>query len=362
MRLLQLHLERFGPFTGQTLTFRPSARLHVVHGPNEAGKSSALAALTDLLFGIDRKTPYDFLHDRKDLRVGASIQNSKGNTLGFRRRHGNKNTLLKHDSDSALPEDMLAGFIGAIDRQVFCNAFGLNASTLRSGAEDMLKSEGDVGASLFAAASGLRGLAELRQQLEAEAASIFTARASQGRTFYQAMERFEKANKAIRERELRDGPWKELNEKIENLSLGLKTLGETRRANAEERARLSRLKRVAPQIRLIDEEMTHLNDLGPLPDVAPGMADGLSKALERRNNALEQLRRAGDDEQRAIANHAGIIVDETILAGSEDVVTLFSELGGYTAARKDLPGVEREVVAFAKNLDELAARLGMRRC
>ena len=41
MRLLSLDLDRFGPFTGRRLVFRPDARLHVVLGPNEAGKSCA---------------------------------------------------------------------------------------------------------------------------------------------------------------------------------------------------------------------------------------------------------------------------------------------------------------------------------
>ena len=37
MRLLALHLERYGAFTGRSLAFRPDARLHVVLGLNEAG-------------------------------------------------------------------------------------------------------------------------------------------------------------------------------------------------------------------------------------------------------------------------------------------------------------------------------------
>jgi uncharacterized protein YhaN len=44
VRLLTLDLERYGPFTGRTLTFRPDAKLHIVYGQNEAGKSCSLAA------------------------------------------------------------------------------------------------------------------------------------------------------------------------------------------------------------------------------------------------------------------------------------------------------------------------------
>ena len=211
MRLLRLDLDRYGPFTGRTLSFPPEARLHVVHGPNEAGKSCALAAVTDLLFGIERQTRYDFLHEGKDLRIGAEIVGRDGSRLTFRRRKGNKNTLLGPD-DSPIADDALLPYLGGLTRDVFCRAFGLNAETLRRGAEDMLRSDGEAGASLFAAASGLRGLSDLRRSLEDEASTIFAPRASKDRRFYQALDRFEDARKAIRECELRAGDWKALNE------------------------------------------------------------------------------------------------------------------------------------------------------
>ena len=67
MRLLELDLERYGPFTGKRLVFRPDAKLHIVYGPNEAGKSCSLAAVTDLFFGIETRTRFDFVHAGKDL-------------------------------------------------------------------------------------------------------------------------------------------------------------------------------------------------------------------------------------------------------------------------------------------------------
>ena len=44
MRFESLALERYGAFTDRVLTLRPDARLHVVLGANEAGKTSALNA------------------------------------------------------------------------------------------------------------------------------------------------------------------------------------------------------------------------------------------------------------------------------------------------------------------------------
>jgi len=45
--------------------------LHLIYGPNEAGKTSALRAVSHLLFGFPVRTPDDFVHPYDQLRVGA---------------------------------------------------------------------------------------------------------------------------------------------------------------------------------------------------------------------------------------------------------------------------------------------------
>ena len=45
MKILELRLTAFGPFTGRVLDLSSGNQgLHVIFGPNEAGKSSALRA------------------------------------------------------------------------------------------------------------------------------------------------------------------------------------------------------------------------------------------------------------------------------------------------------------------------------
>ena len=77
MRLLSLELEKFGAFADLRIAFRPDARLHVVYGPNEAGKSTALAAVGALLFGVPERTPYASRFPGQ-LRVGAEIAAADG--------------------------------------------------------------------------------------------------------------------------------------------------------------------------------------------------------------------------------------------------------------------------------------------
>jgi len=58
MRLVSLRLAPFGAFSDTTVELHPGVT--VVHGANESGKSTMLAACTDLLCGIRVPAVYDF--------------------------------------------------------------------------------------------------------------------------------------------------------------------------------------------------------------------------------------------------------------------------------------------------------------
>src|SRR4029077_11592544 len=97
---------------------------------------------------------------------------------------------------------------------------------------------------------------------------------------YQALDRFDAARQAIREKELRSDAWVKLNDDIKELSNELVRLGAERRAGDIERASLNRLKRAAPllnPIRETEEELASFNDL---PLFSPGLIQGLQAALD----------------------------------------------------------------------------------
>ena len=96
MKFETLNLIRFGLYTDYVIDFRSKndAGFHLLYGPNEAGKSTALRAINHLLYGFPKSTRDDYLHNQKDLRVGAVIQGKGGNVFEVVRRKGNKNTLM----------------------------------------------------------------------------------------------------------------------------------------------------------------------------------------------------------------------------------------------------------------------------
>ncbi len=83
MKFTSLGLDRYGHFTDRTLDFDPLVPVTIVHGGNETGKSTALAAVADVLFGIGERSDFAFLHDYKAMRLSASLLDRGGKVFSF---------------------------------------------------------------------------------------------------------------------------------------------------------------------------------------------------------------------------------------------------------------------------------------
>ncbi len=165
MRLMRLDLTRYGGFTDRVLDFGPTTSgqpdLHIVHGPNEAGKSTLLNAWLDLLFGIGRTTSFNFLHPYPALQIGALLD-LPGGERELRRVKKDRDSLTDAQG-RPVPDTLLHGAMGGIDRGACADMFALDAVTMERGGDSILSSQGDLGQLLFSASAGL---AELGQQLD----------------------------------------------------------------------------------------------------------------------------------------------------------------------------------------------------
>lgn len=360
MRFDRLDILRYGALTDRTIDFRAGAKLHVIYGPNEAGKSSALSAISDLLFGFPTAAEQSFLHEPASLRVGAVLTARDGASLAFRRRRGRKNTLLApDDKETPLAEDALAPFLGNLSRDVFERAFGLDSLRLRQGAAAMLRSGGEIGSLLFSAASGLTGLTRLRQSLESEADGIYAPRRSKDRGFYQALDRHDEARKAERDNELKSGDWKKLLAEAAELEAELERLQHQRHETRQALERLQRLKTLQPLLAEIDGEMAALESLADLASMPESFADRLEQNLDDRRAAEDELRRARQAVARTGEDLSRIHLDETLLRIGDEITQLFADTGNYRSQRQDLPRVDQELAGYDAALAQLSRRLGL---
>ena len=97
MRLHEIKVENFGMFRGTELD-SATGRFHLVCGPNEAGKSTLLQLIRELLFGFAVQNPYAFPDHAGEMAAEVSAEMKDGARIHFRRRKG-KVKVVKGEVD-----------------------------------------------------------------------------------------------------------------------------------------------------------------------------------------------------------------------------------------------------------------------
>ncbi len=358
MKLARLGFERYGAFTDRVLTLDPTATLHVIHGANETGKTSALSAIGDLLFGFGARTTYNFKHDNNALRIGGLLQHSDGRQLAIRRRKGSKNTLLD-DADQPLPDDTLAPWLGGIARYTFDREFGLTAEALRRGGDDLLKAGGRLAETLAASSAGLSALTQLKDRLQGEADALFTPRRAGSKTFYIAADRREDAERALRDSIVTRDALREADDAVREADARLATLNRTHGESGKALARWQRTLRVRSKLTRLDQIAEKLAAIADLPEVAPTTLLEWCEALSNDAEITRELARLDSADAEGATEIESLAIDEALLGHAADIEALRDRMGAIRKDFDDLPRRRQARDAALAVLDDSARRLAL---
>ncbi|MEM1384529.1 MAG: AAA family ATPase [Pseudomonadota bacterium] len=356
MRIERLDLIRFGHFEGRSLNLSP-APLTVILGANESGKSTAIAAIADTLYGIEARTPFAFLHGYDGLRLGACLRAADGSDIAFERRKGRRSVLFAPDGKE-LPEDALQPFLGGVDRAGFLEAFALNQGRLREGAQAMIAGRGALEVSLLAAMPGLSGLFALRDTLSEEAAALYAPRKA-GLPFGEALARHTEARARRNAETLSARQMEEAETALVAAREAVARLDAERKSLAVDQARLNRLRLVAPVLARLAESEAETEALGSLPCVSSDFTDRAREALANQRQATERSleakdRRAAQERARdALAPDHGLLVAAAEIEALEQQRTLIEQ------KRDALPKALAARDAAEAALAALIPRLGL---
>ncbi len=341
MEIRELNLAAFGPFSDRLLDFSTAGSgLHIVYGPNEAGKSSSLRGLKALLFGIPGRTSDNFRHENKDLRIRGTLCNRNGHELRFVRRKGNKNTLLSPDG-GLLGDAALAPFLHGVSAEVFEMLFGIDHEALVRGGQEILEQKGEVGQALFAASMGSAALHAVLGQLESEADALFKPRGSTP-AINAALRQHAEIQKAIKVRSLSAREWGEARRTLENTNQEL-TLVEQALAQAKaERNLRQRIRRALPKIVARRDFLTKFEALGEVVV----LAGDFGRRREAATRELEAARATANSARTTLEGLqdqlAAISVNNAVLELEEAIEDLHARVGGHRKAMQDRPHLEAE--------------------
>lgn len=360
MRFRRLDLIRYGMFTDRPIDLpgpdgTGGPDFHLIVGPNEAGKSTIRHAISDVLFGIESRTRFDFLHGKSEMRLGASLENGDAR-LEFHRLKRNKQPLRGLD-DELLPDDALASFTGNADRTSFEREFCLDHARLAAGGQSILNSKDDVGRMLFEASAGVGVFGDFLDQLDEEAAGLWSRRHSKDREFYRALDAFNDAKKAIKEATARTKEWKDTNIKVAEASEALAAAKDDYEALERTRTRLDRVRRVATHFQTRKAKLDDRAALGDVIVLPENAAEDLNAVQIDMVNADRLLLEHQALIDKAVKDRDGVSVDETLLGCKDDIIALRDERSRIKDHPLGLAKREAESQALSENIKTLVIDL-----
>lgn len=342
MRLTELTIENYGCCDRRELTIPEEAGLTILFGPNEAGKSTCLEAISDFLFTIPKNTPRGSLFGYDGMRLGASMRTAEGKLIALRRRKGNGKTLVDA-AGTALDETALAPILGAITRERFTTLFGLDHESLRVGGDRLLLAEGDIGRLIVEAGGGLRALVQRLETIDAEANMLFAKTRAGSRAFYQGLGAFETADKFIRANQLTRDTYEQTRKAADKSAQVARDLREERRQIAIDIAGLERILRVAPHLRERGQLLEELASYADAAAYSAGFSARVRDTLAQRDQAIQALETATERRDKFAARIASLRVSEPLAAAEKDVRALSERALHVAKARTDRPNRQREI-------------------
>lgn len=359
MRISRLDLKRYGRFTDVSLVFpQAPSDIHVIYGGNEAGKSTSLAAIEDWLFGIDPRSPYDFLHEYSAIRIGGMLE-QVGNLFEVLRRKGNKDTLLTPDG-TPLPagDRALTPFLEGTTREFFTRMMSLNHERLRKGGQEIIDARDEVGQMLFAAGTGLSGLREHLATFELKADQLWAPRRAAHRAYYVVADALDAAEKAQRDHTLTATEWYKLKRAFDDAQAAYEALNTDVESRSAEQRKLSRTRRVAHRIKRLTEIEQEISSLGPPILLPPDAEAQLAQALTNQSSAQSRLDELAGQLKRLSAERVALRCDEAVLQHTDEIDRLHRQRIEVEKEKIDLPKRQTERAAKERELRGKAEELG----
>ncbi len=358
MKLTRLLLTRYGHLTDIELSFPADRRLHVVLGANEAGKSTALAAIGDALYGFPLRTPYAYLHEQSDLRVGFELAAADGALHSFIRLKRRKDNLTDGDG-RPVPESALSAVRGPQDRTFFEDMFGLNGVRLRQGGNAMLEGRGEAGTTIFQASSGLTQVPAALVWLERQADALYSPRRVASRAFYQALASHETARIDLDARTLRGDDYEARRDERAKLATTITLNTARERTLAAERRRLERIRRTLPALDGHAAATASLAALGPVPALPADAQARMQDAILKRDVAAQTLARDTASRAEIAMAHAALAPDAAVLREAAAIDALAREQPGIDKTIGDRTAQQIAAAAHAAAIERLGRDLGL---
>jgi uncharacterized protein YhaN len=356
MRLNSLHLQAYGALSDSALELGEG--LTVVHGLNEAGKSTLLSAYVDLLCGIPRQTPMAVSVPRPKLCIRASITMDGGSTISvICTSKKSPNDLLDGATSKPVTTEVRQALTQALDHNSLLTRFGLDHDRLVSGGRELMKGQGSLADIVFEARSGT-DVRELVGRLENRAAELYAPRKTTSELI-----------RADAGRQDLDGALKDIMATAEAVEAAtarrtqlLAELERRRLDAAHRRAEHSRLVQLVGSWHYWEQYRSRQNELEQVEARGSRLPSDqmrtVTEAFARLDQIEDEIREQHQASEKAQWERSGLAVDANLLGVQPAFDTLSKGKYGADQARTRVEELARDAMEARAELVKLLGRLG----
>ncbi|NTX37416.1 AAA family ATPase [Myxococcus sp. CA033] len=360
LRIDTLRVRRFGHFSDLTLELGPG--LHLLHGPNEAGKSTLLAFLRAVLFGFERRgNPERYAALDEDTTIGGELRlfTASGPLLVRRMAapRGKKSETLTVLGSEGEPvsEERLHAARGHVTRELFFDVFAFRLEEL-TGFEQFAKERGVSEALVAASMQGARRLPVAMSELSKSAEQLYKPTGSKSELNVKLRE-LEEVQEQLRDVGNRPALYFAKRERLESLGVELGGLESRVHEDSRELERLARLESALGDVAALATARTELESLPALETFPQGGEARLEAALNQSRTHRGNVARLAEQLSFTEAELARLSAPSPV-RGQEDALRAAvaayserSELVRALPARRAALGMKRRQVESA--LEEL---------
>ncbi|MGA3118517.1 MAG: AAA family ATPase [Syntrophobacteraceae bacterium] len=354
MKILRLDLIACGPFSGISLDLNNGNEgLHLIYGPNEAGKSSALRAIGYLLYGIPERCEDDFLHTYQKLRIGGMLRTGSGIMIEAIRRKARSNSLRAPD-DSPLDEALWHEVCGRISCQDFSRRFGIDHEALVEGGREIVNGGGELADVLFAAGAGVAAFRRIEDQVLMEANDLFKPGGSKPK-INELLSALREEQRRLRELQLPNETW-DTHFKAHQTALSERKAVQVEIERKEqERNRLKRIQNALPLIGRRKGILRELADHASTPILPEDFSEKRQRSVQDFRLEEQNAGQAKQNLDKLRSELNELKISPAVLNFSQEISDLYLKLGSHRKALSDRPNLFVQKKALEDQAKELLA-------
>lgn len=343
MRLLELRAQNFGVFQNRQFEFGDEG-LVLVSGPNEAGKSTLLQLVREVLFGFPHSSSYA---GDGPMMAEATALLGDGSRLVFRRRKGRANVVegrIEPDGTN-VDEARLAQLLGHTRPALYHNVFAFSLTELGEGANSFKNAELTLTEALFGGSiGGLAHLPKVKRQLREEYDALFKASAKNP-PINKLAAKIKEDKKRLKEVSIKPARYQELASQLATTKAEIAVRQEQHKRLAVELAHLQRLDKGWEHFRAAEEVRRQLSTLTVPAALRQGDAqqcETWETTLAELDGQIQSLREA---LQKVEHQQKALTCEPNFVNQAGAIKRLEHEIGKVEGFLRDLPEREMELAA-----------------